>query len=99
MNNIVPFPTKLVRDRADVERAIRDSLSSVGASQDTVETVLIRMNDFIELSQFEFAITLPDSTPSSVYDSFLALSTAIQERTSKLIFERVIAELHNLGQR
>jgi hypothetical protein len=97
LDNVIAFPSKSVRDRAEIERAIREVLLDGGASQEGVATVIANMGEFLDLLDLDFKFSFPASISASVEGQFKEFSVALQERTSRLIFERVKMEVSNLA--
>lgn len=97
MSNIIAFPTKPIRDRAEIERTIREFLKDGGVPDNDVETVIANMGEFLELLSLDFQFSFPAAIAASVEGQFKEFLVALQERTNRLIFERVKVEVNTIA--
>ena len=96
VDNVIAFPTKSIRDRAEIERAILDVLQESGASPEETETIITNIKEFLELLELDFKFSFPDATEYSIQEQFKDFSAALHERTNRLIFERLKMEIGNV---
>lgn len=103
MDNVIAFPTKPARDRADFERAIRDGLKDNGLPPDLIEKVMENMAEFISVTcvGFTFSISLPRSIPVGLVDEIRfgfesGTSAGTNGFINSLITERVKREVQQL---
>ncbi len=104
MDNVIAFPVKSVRARAEIERIIRNHLQEAGASHDETEAIISNMKEFLELLELDFDFSIPSSVASasvvSVIESQLSeFSAALKERTNQLMVERLKAEIAHVASR
>ena len=93
MSHIVNFPTKQVRDWAIMERGLETILSEAKISDTAKIEILERINDFFNLVQMEFAFSISENLLSSVDSELNRFSLALQERSNKLILDRILIEI------
>ena len=96
VDNVIVFPTKSIRDRAEIERAILDVLQESGASPEETETIITNIKEFLELLELDFKFSFPDAIEYAVQEQFKDFSAALHERTNRLIFERLKMEIGNV---
>ncbi|NMQ06267.1 hypothetical protein E4Q08_13910 [Candidatus Accumulibacter phosphatis] len=66
MENVIEFPTKSVRDRASLERAIRDGLNDEGLPPKIIDIVIANMSCFIAALCFDFAFSISTADAASI---------------------------------
>lgn len=103
MDNVIAFPTKPARDRADFERAIRDGLKDNSLPPDLIEKVMANMAEFINVTciGLTFSFSLPRSIPVGLVDEIRAgfesgTSIGTSGFINRLIAERVNREVQQL---
>lgn len=95
MDNIIAFPTKPVRDRATIERTICETLQNNGVSQEVINTILLSMDEFLQLLNFDFQLSIPSRPVPGIEHQLNLLSVALQERTKRLIIESLNMEVNH----
>ncbi len=97
MNNVIAFPSRAVRNQAEIKRAIRSLLETNGVDDDYIVAILGNMDEFIRLIDLQFDLTFPAALAGVVDDQLSQFTTALQERMDHLIFERLTMEVENLA--
>ncbi len=99
MDNVIAFPVKSVRARAEIERIIRNHLQEAGASHDETEAIISNMKEFLELLELDFDFSIPSSVASVIESQLSEFSAALKERTNQLMVERLKAEIAHVASR
>lgn len=97
LDNLIVFPTRSVRDRAEIEHSMRDHLLKAGASRDETETVIANMREFLELLALDFEFSFSASAASAIEGQLSEFSAALHNRTNQLILERLTMEVKNVA--
>ena len=95
MDNVISFPTKAVRDRAELMRIVRETLQTANVPPDAAEIVVANMAEFIDLLNLDFSIsvTVPAPFAASVGKQLEDFSVFLQKRTAHLLIERLKVEI------
>lgn len=80
-----------------MDRILREVLLDSGASHDDAATVIANMGAFLDLLNLDFTFSFPAPIFAAVDQQFNEFFLTLQQRTHRLIFERVKMELNNLG--
>jgi hypothetical protein len=96
VENVIEFPTKSVRDRASLERAIRDGLNDEGLPPKNIETVIANMSGFIDALCFDFNFSISTADAISISRQMHEFQSLLDSRTNALISERVKMEVLRL---
>lgn len=101
--DIIPFPSKAVRDWAIIERTIVETLKDAGADATASSHITRRMKEFFALCDrnFSTSIQLPSSTTvaqqeklrSALEATFANFTTELHNFTNELMLDRVKLEI------
>ena len=105
MADIIPFPTKSVRDWVVLEKTFRDALANNGVTDPAaIAHIVGRMRPFVDLCNRDFSdsvpLTLPGNTTieqhaalrSALEDAFGRFEKSRQQLTNELLLDRLIVE-------
>ena len=103
MADIIPFPSRAVREWAIIERTIVETLKDAGADATAASHITRRMKEFFALCDrnFSTSIQLPSSTTVAQQEKLRAaleamassFTTKLHDFTSELMVDRLILEL------
>ncbi len=103
MADIIPFPSKAVRDRTIWESAIISILEDAGADATASSHITRRMKEFFALCDrnFSTSIQLPSSTTVAQQEKlsaaleamFASLTTKLHDFTNELMLDRLKLEI------
>lgn len=93
MSQIIEFPTQQVRDWAAIEKSLVPILCKADMPQEAQAELLARMKSFTELLQMQFAFSIPAGCPAEINSEIDRLAIALQERSNRLIMERLYREI------
>jgi hypothetical protein len=103
MAEIINFPDKNARDRADIEIGIREALTEGNLSPLQIDTLLSNISGFIEIlagMRYSFSVNISTTDINAVNQQailFESQSNAFLNRlTDTLIKERVTREINHL---
>jgi hypothetical protein len=111
MENVVNFPTKSVRDKLIIERAMKEALEKTVLSESARTRIVENMKVFYEVLEFPFNFSVPISFPGSIpKDQRDAICSQVGEKigavsseqlqafTNKLFFNRLYYEIDVCGE-
>lgn len=93
MHNVITFPTRSLRDRAERERAIRAGLSDEGLSPQVVEVVMANICDFLDALELDFTFSLSPIVADAILGQIQDFQRVLDRHTSGLIGERIRMEV------
>lgn len=105
MADIIPFPSKDVRDWRDIEASIRAVLRNTPLPRDGTDAVVARMKPFVELCSRDFSFSANYTMKgSNAKDNAATLNEALAQLndsyaqklhlfTSELVFDRLKVEV------
>jgi hypothetical protein len=103
--DVIPFPTKAVRDWRDIEASIRATLQDIAMPPDGIDAVVARMKPFVELCSRDFSFSAnyelkgpnAQSNAAMVNEVFAKLTDTFAKKlhlfTSELLFDRLKVEI------
>lgn len=97
MDNVVKFPTKSIRDRANLERQIQAGLNDEGLPRKASEIVISNMSGFIDALCWNFEFAFSTTDPTAINKQIEEFQSLIDCQTNALIRERVMMEVRNLA--
>ena len=95
-DNVIPFPTKNIRDWTIVSKTIKDILIEGGMTESNIVEFISIFKPIYETFQFDHSLSIPASTPevaTTINNELSNFQLVLNEHTSKLIFERFTREL------
>lgn len=105
MADIIPFPSKAVRDWAILERTMTEILRDAGADATGSSHIMRRMKEFFALCDRDFSTSIHYELPSSTTVAqqeklraaleaiFAGLTTELHDFTNKLLLDRLELEI------
>jgi predicted transcriptional regulator len=92
---IIPFPTRDVRELAEIEKVLRTQLSSRTSDNDLIEHVVSRMKDYIKnYLNKNFTFELPvNMSQEQINELQRTLAEQINDMTNQIMFERLLLEI------
>lgn len=104
MAEILPFPTKSVRDWRIIQEALNRTLIQAGADDSARTAIIDRMKSFCSkiAREFDFSFDLPlppltkeqrDALQDSLKQGVERAATQIHEMTSEILLDRVLLEI------
>lgn len=104
MDNVINFPTKIVRDKKTIERAIRDELDKSPADDETKDNIIKRCLDLWDKFQCEYppiSYKIPENIDEqdklliteSINEGLYNFERSLKDHHSLLYFERIQAEI------
>ncbi len=94
MGNVIKFPSKSSRDRAEIERAIRAALHVAGRTTHFAGVVLEGMSEFLGLVAFELSVPVLAGFDQSFQLQLDAFTVSLQKRIEGLMIERMNREIY-----
>lgn len=96
MSEIIEFPAQQARDWAVIERGLLPILRKADVPQQAQTELLARMKSFTGLLHMQFSFSVPAGCPAEVNSEIDRFALTLQERSNRLIIERLYREIEVL---